>query len=133
MELLQQKLGPQQLRQSIEHHYSHKNFQEALRLSLEFIEFVESRNQNKIKNQNQHQNDDNSNNNYNRNVSKNNPNRLTSTRDMLEIATRSALKLGDVNLAVKCVDKLVSNEPGHIYFKGLVYARGDQYAGNNSD
>ncbi|CAG8494278.1 9690_t:CDS:2 [Diversispora eburnea] len=47
--------------------------------------------------------------------------------DMLEIAARSALKLGNVNLAVNCVNKLVSNEPGHIFFKGLVYARGEQY------
>ncbi|RHZ90296.1 hypothetical protein Glove_1g25 [Diversispora epigaea] len=47
---------------------------------------------------------------------------------MLEIAARSALKLGNLNLAVNCVDKLVSNEPGHIFFKGLVYSRGGQYA-----
>ncbi|CAG8534948.1 15915_t:CDS:2 [Racocetra fulgida] len=67
--------------QSIEYYYFHKNYKEALRLSLEYIDFVESCN--------------------NKENNELNPNRLTSTRDMLEIAARSALRLGDIELAWK--------------------------------
>ncbi|CAG8514662.1 18634_t:CDS:2, partial [Acaulospora morrowiae] len=114
--LLTQKNGPNQLKQSIENHYSRKNFRESLRLSLEFIEFVENCNT-KVSSDGERKQDPYS-----------NPNKLTSTRDMLEIAARSALRLGNVEIAVKCVDKLVSNEPGHIYFRGMVYAKGGRYA-----
>ncbi|CAG8587583.1 24333_t:CDS:2 [Dentiscutata erythropus] len=108
--LLTQKLGPNRLKQSIEYHYFHKNYKEALRLSLEYTDFVESCN---VKGSNEL-----------------NPNRLTNTRDMLEIAARSALKLGNIELAVKCVDKLAgsSNEPGHMSFKGMIYAQGGRFS-----
>ncbi|CAG8449865.1 7004_t:CDS:2 [Cetraspora pellucida] len=106
--LLIQKLGPNRLKQSIEYYYFHKNYKEALRLSLEYIDFVESCN--------------------NKENNELNPNRLTSTRDMLEIAARSASKLGDIELAVKCVDKLSSNEPGHMSFKGMIYAKGGRFS-----
>ncbi|CAG8589452.1 4025_t:CDS:2 [Cetraspora pellucida] len=106
--LLTQKLGPNRLKQSIEYYYFHKNYKEALRLSLEYIDFVESCN--------------------NKENNELNPNRLTSTREMLEIAARSASKLGDIELAVKCVDKLSSNEPGHMSFKGMIYAKGRRFS-----
>ncbi|RIB08894.1 hypothetical protein C2G38_2251721 [Gigaspora rosea] len=99
--LLTQKIGPNRLKQSIEYYYFHKNYKEALRLSLEYIDFVERCN---IKGSNEL-----------------NPNRLTSTRDMLEIAARSALKLGDIELAS-------SNEPGHMSFKGMIYAKGGRFS-----
>ncbi|CAG8485913.1 5850_t:CDS:2 [Scutellospora calospora] len=107
-QLLTQKLGPNRLKQSIEYYYFHKNYKEALKLSLEYIDFVEGCN--------------------NKENNELNPNRLTSTRDMLEIAARSASKLGDFELAVKCVDKLSSNEPGHMSFKGQIYAKGGRFS-----
>ena len=36
------------------------------------------------------------------------PNKLNNTREILEIASRSALQLGNVKLAVNCVNKLAS-------------------------
>nr|CAG8441242.1 13343_t:CDS:2 [Entrophospora candida] len=110
--LLQEKFGPTQLKNSIENYYFKKNYQEALRLSLEYIDFVEKSNNHNLAN------DGSSNSNV-----YNNPNRLTSTREMLEIASQCALKLGDIELAVKCADKLVSNEPGHINLKGMIYSK----------
>ncbi|CAJ0750855.1 20135_t:CDS:10 [Entrophospora sp. SA101] len=110
--LLQEKFGPTQLKNSIENYYFKKSYQEALRLSLEYIDFVEKSNNHNLAN------DGSSNSNV-----YNNPNRLTSTREMLEIASQCALKLGDIELAVKCADKLVSNEPGHINLKGMIYSK----------
>lgn len=63
-----------------------------MRLSLEFIEFIEK--------YNGHSNE--------KEFELHNPNKLNNTREMLEIASRSALQLGDVKLAVNCVNKLAS-------------------------
>ncbi|CAB4478089.1 hypothetical protein RhiirA5_493640 [Rhizophagus irregularis] len=110
--LLRSKEGPSQLKQSIEHLYFHRKFEESLRLSLEFIEFIEK--------YNGHSNE--------KEFELHNPNKLNNTREMLEIASRSALQLGDVKLAVNCVNKLISNEPGHMQLRGIVYAKGGHYA-----
>ncbi|CAG8447967.1 11231_t:CDS:2 [Acaulospora colombiana] len=105
-DLLVQKNGPNQLKQSIDHYYFHKNFQESLRLSLEFVEFVEDRNK-KIACEGDGNVDDEE---KKQQYLHSNPNKLTSTRDMLEIGARSALKLGNVEIAVKCADKLSSEQ-----------------------
>jgi len=110
--LLRSKEGPTQLKQSIEHLYFHRQFEESLRLSLEFIEFIEKCNDFSDEKE----------------IKLYNPNRLNNTREMLEIASRSALQLGNVKLAVNCVNKLISNEPGHMRLRGIVYAKGGHYA-----
>ncbi|CAG8604832.1 5811_t:CDS:2 [Funneliformis mosseae] len=116
--LLRSKGGPTQVKQSIEHLYFHRKFEESLRLSLEYIEFVEQ--SNKLSDQKE--------------IKIHNPNRLNNPREILEIASRSALQLKNVKLAVKFIDKLasglekVSNEPGHMRLRGMIYAKGGRYA-----
>ncbi|GBC06936.1 hypothetical protein RclHR1_07150006 [Rhizophagus clarus] len=109
--LLRSKEGPTQLKQSIEHLYFHRKFKESLRLSLEFIEFIEKCNGYSDEKE----------------IKPYNPNKLNNTREMLEIASRSALQLGDYKLAVNCVNELISNEPGHMRLRGIVYAKGGHY------
>ncbi len=89
--LLRSKGGPTQIKQSIEHLYFHRKFEESLRLSLEFVEFIEQCNNLSDEKE----------------IKLHNPNRLNNPREMLEIASRSALQLRNIKLAVNCVDKLV--------------------------
>ncbi|CAI2185872.1 14547_t:CDS:2 [Funneliformis geosporum] len=116
--LLRSKGGPTQIKQSIEHLYFHRRFEESLRLSLEYIKFIEQCNNLSDKKE----------------IKIYNPNRLNNPREMLEIASRCALQLKNVKLAVKCIDKLasdlekVSNEPGHMRLRGMIYATGGRYA-----
>ncbi|RIA95411.1 hypothetical protein C1645_757495 [Glomus cerebriforme] len=110
--LLRSKEGPNQLKQSIDHLYFHRKFEESLTLSLEFIEFIEKCNGLSDEKE----------------IKLYNPNKLNNTREIVEIASRSALQLGNVELAVNCVNKLISNEPGHMRLRGIVYAKGGHYA-----
>ncbi|KAG9304176.1 hypothetical protein G9A89_019738 [Geosiphon pyriformis] len=77
-------------------------YDHSLRLALEYIQFVE--------------------------IHPHNPMRLTGTRDMLDIACRSALKLGKIKLAIECVEKMETSEPGHLSLKGMIYTRSGRYS-----
>lgn len=96
------KNGPNELKSSIEHHYLHGRHAEALRLALEYIQYVE---QNRA------------------------TMRVQSTREMLEIAARCALRVEDVATAVQCAEKIESNDPGTWLLKGEVYEAAGRFAG----
>lgn len=76
-----------------------------MRLSLEFIEFIEKCNGRSDKKE----------------IKLYNPNKLNNTREMLEIASRSALQLGDFKLAVNCVNKLASTLSLFFFLFFLLY------------
>jgi hypothetical protein len=79
-QLMQTKLGPNQIKMSIEHDYLHKNYHRALQSALAYIAAVE---------------DDSI------------DCKITNPKEIIETAALSAWKIGDMKTAVECVDKLV--------------------------
>lgn len=77
---MQTKLGPNQIKMSIEHDYLHKNYQRALQSALAYIAAVE---------------DDSI------------DCKITNPKEIVEAAALCAWKLGDMKTAVECADKLV--------------------------
>ncbi|RUP48806.1 hypothetical protein BC936DRAFT_143933 [Jimgerdemannia flammicorona] len=93
--------GPNELKSSIEYHYLHGRHAHALTLALQYIHYVE---------QNRGQT------------------RVQSAREMLEIAARCSIRVGDIPTAVTCVEKIESNEPGLWLFRGEVYEAAGRFA-----
>ncbi|KAG2189218.1 hypothetical protein INT44_004360 [Umbelopsis vinacea] len=98
--LMQTKLGPNQIKMSIEHDYLHKNYQRALQAALAYIAAVE---------------DDSI------------DCKITNPKEIVEAAALCAWKLGDMKTAVECADKLNSRELGSLQTRGIVYMHGERY------
>ncbi|KAH8554817.1 hypothetical protein BGW37DRAFT_547041 [Umbelopsis sp. PMI_123] len=100
-QLMQTKLGPNQIKMSIEHDYLHKNYHRALQSALAYIAAVE---------------DDSI------------DCKITNPKEIIETAALSAWKIGDMKTAVECVDKLNSRELGSLQTRGIIYMHGEHYA-----
>ncbi|KAI9316609.1 hypothetical protein BX666DRAFT_177737 [Dichotomocladium elegans] len=92
--LMQERHGPNQLKSAIEHDYLYKRYDKALAGALKFIELTRAK-----------------------------QSKVSSTREMSEIAIHCALRLGRLDLAEQLVDeKQASFETGSLLLEARVYA-----------
>ncbi|GAB5586305.1 hypothetical protein Unana1_01205 [Umbelopsis nana] len=100
-QLMQTKLGPNQVKMSIEHDFLHRRYAHALGKALQYIAAVEDETiECKVSN----------------------------PKEIIETAALCAWKLGNMETAMQCADKLNSRELGSIQTRGIVYMHGGRYA-----
>jgi uncharacterized protein YacL (UPF0231 family) len=79
---MQTKMGPNQVKMSIEHDFLHKRYSQALKTALEYIAAVEDEAVEC---------------------------KVSNPKEVVETAAMCAMKLGDMEIAMQCADKLVCN------------------------